>query len=144
MPQDQDQFDSGHRDTIFNASERLCTDDVSRHTNRKNVPDSEIENQLRGNARIDATEYNGQGILSGRGSVDLTTEIPRDPVSRVEAFITLAQDLQDLSRCDAILKLPRRVVSELNLVVQLLLFPEPPQAHADATRRCFIVLEVTD
>src|SRR6476469_5644028 len=68
-------FRPSHRAAIFRTGQYLATDNITGHTDTKNISHTEIEDQFNGCAGIDATECHGQRVLCVGGRADLTTEV---------------------------------------------------------------------
>ena len=77
MTHDENQFASRHITAVFETSQDVRVDDMSRHANTEDISDPKVEHEFRRSSRIDATEDGRDGgLLAAAVASELPVQIP--------------------------------------------------------------------
>ena len=143
MSYHDNKFRPSHRAAIFRTGQYLATDNITGHTDTKNISHTEIEDQFNGCAGIDATECHGQRVLCVGGRADLTTEVSSEALPGSGSFMAIRQNLQNLAWSDGVLEFMGRIIHILNLVLEVVLIPKSDEAYFNTIGRRGLFLEIS-
>ena len=140
VSQDEDQLGAHHHTGKFQTAQYGAVDMVAADARAEQIPETHIEHHLDWSARTSGAQHDGQRMLGvGRGE-SLPRQIAGQQFALAESLVAVPEDLNDLIRRQTGLHFKGRVVSELDVVLDLfvVVFESAQTDDHSVSRRGFI------